>query len=95
MDQLSIGADEILVPVAHFQKELFNTFGTPFYIKVKIVSKPQGCFFQFSFRQCLVVSLFAFTGDSNCLEKMLRSLNFWKLMFGFVLFLVVWLGQTP
>ncbi|PIK49499.1 putative ubiquitin carboxyl-terminal hydrolase 7 [Apostichopus japonicus] len=36
MDQLSIGADEILVPVAHFQKELFNTFGTPFYIKVKI-----------------------------------------------------------
>lgn len=35
MDQLKLGTDEILVPVTHFQKELFNTFGTPFYICVK------------------------------------------------------------
>ncbi len=30
-----LSGDEILVPVAHFQKEVYSTFGHPFLIKVK------------------------------------------------------------
>ena len=32
--------DELLVPVAHFHKELFSTFGIPFLLKIKHVSMP-------------------------------------------------------
>lgn len=34
-DEANITEDELLVPCAHFQKEIFSTFGIPFYIKVK------------------------------------------------------------
>lgn len=34
-DQLHLAEDEMLVPVAHFQKEVFSTFGFPFLVKVK------------------------------------------------------------
>ncbi|XP_023345461.1 ubiquitin carboxyl-terminal hydrolase 7 isoform X1 [Eurytemora carolleeae] len=34
-DELILGEGEILVPVAHFSKEVYTTFGSPFLIKVK------------------------------------------------------------
>ncbi|BET01842.1 ubiquitin carboxyl-terminal hydrolase [Nesidiocoris tenuis] len=34
-DEVNLGSDELLVPVAHFYKDVFSTFGTPFLIKVK------------------------------------------------------------
>lgn len=34
-DELVIHDDEMLVSCAHFHKEVFSTFGTPFLIKVK------------------------------------------------------------
>jgi len=34
-EELDIGEGEILVPVAHFTKEIFTTFGIPFLMKVK------------------------------------------------------------
>ncbi|XP_072029469.1 ubiquitin carboxyl-terminal hydrolase 7-like isoform X3 [Amphiura filiformis] len=35
LDHGSLGEDEMLVCVAHFQKELFCTFGTPFLLRIK------------------------------------------------------------
>jgi ubiquitin carboxyl-terminal hydrolase 7 len=37
-DEVTLSVDEVLVPVAHFHKDIFSTFGTPFFIKVKHVS---------------------------------------------------------
>uniref|UniRef100_A0A146KS22 Ubiquitin carboxyl-terminal hydrolase 7 n=1 Tax=Lygus hesperus TaxID=30085 RepID=A0A146KS22_LYGHE len=34
-DELNLASDELLVPVAHFYKDVFSTFGIPFLIKVK------------------------------------------------------------
>lgn len=34
-DELSLSEDEILVPVAHFHKDVFSTFGIPFFFKIK------------------------------------------------------------
>lgn len=34
LDELEIGPNEMLIPVSHFYKEVYNTFGTPFFIKV-------------------------------------------------------------
>jgi len=34
-DELNIPSDELLVPVAHFQKEMYQTFGIPFLLKIK------------------------------------------------------------
>ncbi|XP_060521700.1 ubiquitin carboxyl-terminal hydrolase 7 isoform X3 [Cylas formicarius] len=34
-DELVIGEDEMLVPCAHYQKDVFATFGIPFFIKIK------------------------------------------------------------
>ncbi|XP_014681204.1 PREDICTED: ubiquitin carboxyl-terminal hydrolase 7-like [Priapulus caudatus] len=34
-EELTIGDDEMLVHVAHFQKEVFSTFGLPFLFKIK------------------------------------------------------------
>lgn len=34
-DQRDLAEDEMLVPVAHYQKEAYSTFGHPFLIKVK------------------------------------------------------------
>ncbi|XP_064631404.1 ubiquitin carboxyl-terminal hydrolase 7-like isoform X2 [Lineus longissimus] len=34
-DEMDLGEDEILVPVAHFHKEIFATFGIPFLLKMK------------------------------------------------------------
>ena len=39
-DQVSLAHDELLVPVAHFNKEIFSTFGVPFFLKIKNVSTP-------------------------------------------------------
>ncbi|GIY89443.1 ubiquitin carboxyl-terminal hydrolase 7 [Caerostris extrusa] len=33
--ELEIADDELLIPVAHFQKEVFSTFGVPFLLKIK------------------------------------------------------------
>ncbi len=33
--QEKVGDDELLVPVAHFQKEVYSTFGHPFLVKLK------------------------------------------------------------
>lgn len=38
-DQLKLEPNEFLLPVAHFQKEIYQTFGTPFLLKVKHVIK--------------------------------------------------------
>ncbi|XP_032457106.1 ubiquitin carboxyl-terminal hydrolase 7 isoform X1 [Nasonia vitripennis] len=34
-DELNLSEDEILVPVAHFHKDVFSTFGIPFFFKIK------------------------------------------------------------
>lgn len=34
-DELNLTDDEILVPVTHFYKDVYNTFGIPFFIKMK------------------------------------------------------------
>ena len=34
-DQESVGEEELLVPVAHFQKEIYSTFGHPFLLKLR------------------------------------------------------------
>ncbi|XP_055691767.1 ubiquitin carboxyl-terminal hydrolase 7 [Lutzomyia longipalpis] len=34
-DEVNLAADEQLVPVTHFYKDIYNTFGIPFFIKVK------------------------------------------------------------
>ncbi|XP_077294716.1 ubiquitin-specific protease 7 isoform X2 [Arctopsyche grandis] len=34
-DELYMQEDEILVPCAHFHKQVYSTFGIPFYVKVK------------------------------------------------------------
>jgi ubiquitin carboxyl-terminal hydrolase 7 len=33
--QEQVGENELLVPVAHYQKEIYSTFGHPFYLKLK------------------------------------------------------------
>ena len=38
-DELNLAEDEMLIPVAHFHKEVFSTFGIPFFFKVKQVSR--------------------------------------------------------
>lgn len=37
-DELNLADDEMLVPVAHFHKDVFSTFGIPFFFKIKHVS---------------------------------------------------------
>lgn len=39
-DQAKLEPNEFLLPVAHFQKESYQTFGVPFLLKVKNVSVP-------------------------------------------------------
>lgn len=34
-DELFLTEDEALIPVAHFCKEIYNSFGVPFFIKAK------------------------------------------------------------
>lgn len=34
-EELDLDDDEMLIPVVHFFKDVYNTFGTPFYIKAK------------------------------------------------------------
>lgn len=34
-DELELADDELLIPVAHFHKEVFSTFGVPFLLKIK------------------------------------------------------------
>jgi len=34
-DELNVADDEILIPVAHFHRETFSTFGIPFILKIK------------------------------------------------------------
>ena len=41
-DELKLEEDELLVPCAHFQKEIFSTFGVPFMLRVKDVSPAVG-----------------------------------------------------
>lgn len=35
VDELNLGDDEMLVPVTHFYKDVYSTFGSPFFIKMK------------------------------------------------------------
>lgn len=37
-DQIDVCENQALVPVAHFQKEIYATFGAPFLIKLTQVS---------------------------------------------------------
>lgn len=37
-DELKLDQTEFVVPVAHFQKEIYQTFGTPFLLKMRSVS---------------------------------------------------------
>ncbi len=39
-EELELGEGELLVPVAHFTKEVFTTFGSPFILKIKQVPLP-------------------------------------------------------
>jgi len=34
-DEVNLADDEMLIPVAHFHKDIFSSFGIPFFIKVK------------------------------------------------------------
>jgi ubiquitin carboxyl-terminal hydrolase 7 len=42
-DELKMQNGEFLVPVAHFQKEIYQTFGIPFLLKLKPVSDCSLC----------------------------------------------------
>jgi ubiquitin carboxyl-terminal hydrolase 7 len=48
------GLDEMLLPCAHFHKEVYQPFGTPFYIKVRDVNQkstaPSVRFLHFSYK---------------------------------------------
>lgn len=48
-DELNLAEDEMLVPVAHFHKDIFSTFGIPFFFKIKHVStaKYEDVFFKY------------------------------------------------
>ena len=35
LDQVNLADDEMIVPVAHFHREAYTAFGTPFLIKIK------------------------------------------------------------
>lgn len=35
LDEVNLSSNETLIPVAHFQKEVFSTFGVPFLLKIK------------------------------------------------------------
>lgn len=37
-EELNLAEDEMLIPVAHFCKDVFSVFGIPFFLKVKQVS---------------------------------------------------------
>jgi ubiquitin carboxyl-terminal hydrolase 7 len=37
-DEWNLADDEMLIPVAHFHKDVYASFGIPFFIKVKQVS---------------------------------------------------------
>lgn len=37
-DEMELNENELLVPVNHFSKEIYSTFGTPFLIKIIEVS---------------------------------------------------------
>lgn len=37
-DEMELAENELLVPVNHFAKEVYSTFGTPFLIKIIDVS---------------------------------------------------------
>ncbi len=39
-EELEVGEGELLVPVAHFNKEVYTTFGSPFILKIKQVTPP-------------------------------------------------------
>ena len=43
-EELELGEGELLVPVAHFSKEVFTTFGSPFILKIKQVRESPGQF---------------------------------------------------
>lgn len=34
-DEINLPEDELLIPVSHFYKDVYNAFGIPFYIKIK------------------------------------------------------------
>lgn len=34
-DEANLMEDEMLVPVSHFFKDVYNLFGTPFYVRAK------------------------------------------------------------
>jgi ubiquitin carboxyl-terminal hydrolase 7 len=34
-DELDLADDEMIIPVAHFQKEILSTFGVPFFLRIK------------------------------------------------------------
>ena len=34
-EEVNLADDEVLVPVAHFHRETFSTFGVPFLLKIK------------------------------------------------------------
>lgn len=36
-DEVNLDEDEMLIPVAHFQKDIYTTFGIPFLLKIKNV----------------------------------------------------------
>lgn len=40
-DELKLDATEFVIPVAHFQKEIYQTFGTPFLLKLRSVRAMQ------------------------------------------------------
>lgn len=37
-EEIKLELGEFVVPVAHFQKEIYQTFGTPFLLKLRNVS---------------------------------------------------------
>lgn len=51
-DELELSDNELLVPVNHFSKEVYSTFGTPFLIKIIEVSSK----FNFKYKYILVIS---------------------------------------
>lgn len=81
LDQVDLDKDsEMLIPVAHFHKEVFGTFGTPFLLKIRQVCVcVVGLFIcswkRFFFFYCLVTHFFAVPLQGESFREVMRRIQ--------------------
>nr|CAD7262036.1 unnamed protein product [Timema shepardi] len=89
-DELNLADDEMLIPVAHFYKDIFSTFGIPFFIKVKNASIP----FQYTILlKQSILKLFEGEPFSKVKDRLLKKLGIQEKEFEKFKFALVILGR--